>query len=88
MLTINQAKRPVTATATNITPIHSQSASPINPAQRSDDNEDNEEFQLLSMVSSIKNCVSLESETDKHLKLVVKTTIPDIEKVRNNFKGS
>lgn len=81
LLTINSMKK--------LTPQTTQSqssagSSPINAA-RSDDDED--EFQLMSVVSSIRCCVSLESETDKNLKLVVKSNIPDIEKVQNNLKG-
>ena len=52
---------------------------------RNDDFE--EEFQLPAVVSGIRNCVSLECETDKNLKIVVKAQVPDMEKTRNNLKG-
>lgn len=83
LLTINALKKPSVNTPTTT---HSQSSTGSSPiAARSDDDED--EFQLSSVVSSIRNCVSLESETDKNLKLVVKSSIPDIEKIQNNIKG-
>lgn len=81
LLFINALKKPHTP------PTLSQSStgsSPINAA-RSDDDED--EFQLTGVVTCIRNCVSLESETDKNLKLVVKSSIPEIEKIQNNLKG-
>lgn len=62
----------------------SAGSSPI--TARSDDDED--EFQLPNVVNNIRNCVTLEAETDKNLKLVVKTNIPDVEKIRSNLKGS
>lgn len=62
----------------------SLSTSPL-IAQRSDDPED--DFQLSGVVMGIRNCVSLESETDKNLKIVVKTQVPDMEKTLNNLKG-
>lgn len=46
-----------------------------------------EEFQLSTVVGSIRSCVSLESETDKNLKIVVKTSVPEMEKTRSNLKG-
>lgn len=52
---------------------------------RSDEVE--EEFQLSLVVNSIRSCVALESETDKNLKVVVKTVVPDMEKTRSNLKG-
>lgn len=81
LLTINSMKKLTPQTTLSQS---SAGSSPINAA-RSDDDED--EFQLMSVVSSIRCCVSLESETDKNLKLVVKSNIPDIEKVQNNLKG-
>lgn len=87
LLFINSLKKPSSSSSINTPPALSQSStgsSPINAA-RSDDDED--EFQLTGVVTSIRNCVSLESETDKNLKLVVKSTIPEIEKIQNNLKG-
>jgi len=63
-----------------------RSLSPI-IAQHQRVEEFEEEFQLSSVVSSVRNCVSLESETDKTLKIVVKTNVPDMEKTRSNLKG-
>ena len=82
LLLINQVKKPLfTPSATT-----SYTASPVSsPTHRSDDNED--EFQLQSLISNIKSCVSLEIETDKNLKHVIKASVPDIEKVRNSLKG-
>lgn len=82
LLSINQVKKPINSATTSYT------ASPVsspNTTNRSDDYED--EFQLQTLISSIRNCVALESETDKTLTSVVKTPAPDIEKVRNNLKG-
>ncbi|CAG9797269.1 unnamed protein product [Chironomus riparius] len=81
LLLINQVKKPLfTPSATT-----SYTASPVSsPTHRSDDNED--EFQLQSLISNIKSCVSLETETDKNLKHVIKASVPDIEKVRNSLK--
>lgn len=87
LLAINQVKKPSTSASTSITASPS-SSSPIRLAtqhQRSDDFD--EEFQLTSVVANIRSVVSLESETDKNLKVVVKTSIPDIETVKNNLKG-
>lgn len=85
LLAINPAKK--TPSSTSITTV--RSLSPIVPHQtqppKIDDFED--EFQLSAVVSSIKNCVALESETDKNLKVVVKTHVPDMEKTRSNLKG-
>lgn len=72
-----------TSVLSNTQPFSSAGSSPI--TTRSDDDE--EEFQLPSVITNIRNCVSLEAETDKNLKLVVKTTIPDVEKIRSNLKG-
>lgn len=84
LLAINPAKKTASiTTARTLSPIvpHQQALT-----QRIDDFE--EEFQLSTVVSSIKNCVSLESETDKNLKVVVKTHVPDMEKTRSNLKGN
>lgn len=65
---------------------HSQSSAGSSPiTARSDDDED--EFQLSSVVGNIRNCVALEAETDKNLKVVVKANIPEIEKIKSNLKG-
>jgi hypothetical protein len=61
----------------------SAGSSPI--TARSDDDED--EFQLSNVVTNIRNCVKLETETDKNLKLVVKANIPEVEKIKSNLKG-
>lgn len=79
LLAINQVKKPTASAAT------SYSASPVSSPNRSDDYED--EFQLQSLISNIRSCVSLESETDKSLKSVVKAGVPDIEQVRSSLKG-
>lgn len=80
LLAINTSKKISTSVAL------SRSMSPlVSKHQRSDELED--EFQLSMVVSSIRNCVSLESETDKNLKVVVKTHVPDLEKTRSNLKG-
>lgn len=84
LLIINALKKSSTNTPTTTHSQSSTGSSPIN-AGRSDDDED--EFQLSAVVSSIRNCVSLESETDKNLKLVVKSSIPDIDKIQSNIKG-
>lgn len=68
---------------TNFNSHSSTGSSPI--TARSDDDE--EEFLLPNVVSNIRNCVTLEAETDKNLKLVVKANIPDMEKIRSNLKG-
>jgi CID domain len=86
LLAINSAKK--SSSSTSITPASSvRSLSPIVVVnqQRNDDFE--EEFQLSAVVTGIRNCVSLESETDKNLKIVMKAQVPDIEKTRNNLKG-
>lgn len=81
LLAINPSKKALTI---SITPISSvRSLSPINQA-----NDFEEEFQLSTVVIGIRNCVLLESETDKSLKIVVKTHVPDMEKTRSNLKGS
>lgn len=84
LLAINPAKKTSSASITTV-----RSMSPINSSHqhhhKADDIE--EEFQLSAVVSSIRSCVSLESETDKNLKIVVKTNVPDIEKTRSNLKG-
>lgn len=83
LLTINALKKPNINTPPTT---HSQSSTGSSPiAPRSDEDED--EFQLTTVVSNIRSCVALESETDKNLKLVVKSNIPDIEKIQNNLKG-
>lgn len=83
LLAINSAKK----TSTSITPTL-RSVTPVathHQPLRSDDAED--EFQLAVVVGNIRNCVALESETDKNLKVVVKTHVPDMEKTRSNLKG-
>ncbi len=65
---------------------HSSSAGSSPIVERSD--EDEEEFQLSNVISNIRSCVTLEAETDKNLKLVVKANSPDIEKIRSNLKGN
>lgn len=83
LLAINTAKKPPSASSSAAV---SRSMSPlVSKHQRSDELED--EFQLTMVVSSIRDCVSLESETDKNLKVVVKTHVPDLEKTRSNLKG-
>ena len=80
LLAINPSKKALTV---SITPIASvRSISPINQP-----NELEEEFQLSTVVIGIRNCVLLENETDKNLKIVVKTHVPDMEKTRSNLKG-
>jgi len=60
--------------------------SPIVTQTRSEEFDD--EFQLLTVVSNIKNCVALENETDKNLKIVkTQTQTPDIERTKAQFKG-
>jgi CID domain len=82
LLAINPAKK----TPSNASVSSTRSHSPVAPQQtRTEDFE--EEFQLTGVVSNIRNCVSLESETDKNLKIVVKTNVPDMEKTRTNLKG-
>lgn len=84
LLAINPAKKASSSTSITTT----RSLSPLvssHQQQKSDDFE--EEFQLSAVVSGIRNCVSLESETDKNLKVVVKTNVPDMEKTRSNLKG-
>lgn len=81
LLAINTAKKPSVSSSAAV----SRSLSPFVPKQQKPDEED--EFQLSMVVSSIRNCVSLESETDKNLKIVVKTHVPDLEKTRSNLKG-
>jgi hypothetical protein len=83
LLAINPAKK---LSVTSITSATSRSPNHHQTQQsRNDDMED--EFQLSAVVSSIRNCVSLEEETDKNLKIVVKTHVPDMEKTRSNLKG-
>lgn len=81
------AINPVKKTSTTITP-SLRAATPVvthHQPLKTDDIED--EFQLGVVVGNIRNCVSLESETDKNLKIVVKTNVPDMEKTRSNLKG-
>jgi hypothetical protein len=88
LLSINNAPKNKKSIDSCTPPIATQSSagsSPIN-AERSDEDED--EFQLSNVVTSIRNCVTLEEETDKNLKLVVKANLPDIEKIQNNLKGT
>lgn len=83
LLAINPVKK---APSTSITPaIRSLTPVAVHPQLRVDDVED--EFQLSAVVTSIRSCVSLESETDKNLKIVIKTNVPDMEKTRSNLKG-
>jgi hypothetical protein len=42
---------------------------------------------VSSVINGIRNVVELEDETNKHLTVVVKTPVPDLEKIRNNLKG-
>lgn len=84
LLAINPGKK-----STSITPASSvRSLSPIITSHQPPKIDDfEEEFQLSSVVSGIRSCVSLESETDKNLKIVVKAQVPDMEKTRHNLKG-
>lgn len=78
LLAINPA---IKKAQTNPTP--TKSASPV-IAQWTEDFD--EEFQLSTVITNIRNCVTLESDTDKNLKIVVKTTVPDMEKTKANLK--
>lgn len=82
LLAINSGKKP----SSSKTAVFTKSLAAPLQQQRAEDFED--EFQLPAVVTSIRNCVALESETDKHLKVVVKTLVPDMEKTRSNLKGS
>lgn len=82
LLAINSGKKASVASSIS----SARSMSPI-IAQHQRVEEYEEEFQLSTVVSSVRNCVSLESETDKTLKIVVKTNVPDMEKTRSNLKG-
>jgi CID domain len=82
LLAINPAKK----TPSNVSVSSTRSHSPVAPQQTRTE-EFEEEFQLSGVVSNIRNCVALESETDKNLKIVIKTNVPDMEKTRNNLKG-
>lgn len=82
LLAINSVKK--TSTMSSIPTVRS---TPIVVHQQPKSDELEEEFQLSAVVSSIRNCISLESETDKNLKVVVKTVVPDMEKTRSNLKG-
>lgn len=73
---------------------NSSGSSPVNSTSSSRNNltavlldDFDDELQLTSTVASIRNCVELENETNKHLKAAVKTAVPDLEKIRNNLKG-
>lgn len=83
LLAINPAKKTPSNTSVSSTRSHSPIAQ---PQPRIDEFE--EEFQLTGVVLGIRNCVSLESETDKNLKIVVKTNVPEMQKTRSNLKGS
>lgn len=85
LLAINTTKKQPAAPAA-VVPAASISPDLAQQHPRSDDLED--EFQLNVVVTGIRNCVTLESETDKNFKIVVKTNVPDMEKTRNNLKGS
>lgn len=84
LLAINSGKKVSTSAA-----VSKRSTTPVaaHPKIQSRTDDADEEFQLMTVVSGIRNCVSLESETDANLKIVVKTPVPDLEKVRVNLKG-
>lgn len=85
LLAISSVKKVSAATAT----VSKRSTTPVaaHPKIQSRVEDVDEEFQLSTVVLSVRNCVSLESETDSNLKIVVKTPVPDLEKVRVNLKG-
>ena len=84
LLAINSVKKTSSASITS----SARSLSPVVSSHQPQKSEElEEEFQLSVVVSGIRNCVSLESETDKNLKVVVKTSVPDMEKTRSNLKG-
>lgn len=87
LLLINSKQPASQSSASNLlSNSQSQSSTGSSPiTARSDDDE--EEFQLPNVVTNIRNCVKLEAETDKSLKLVVKANIPDVDKIRSNLKG-
>ncbi|KAG5675277.1 hypothetical protein PVAND_005191 [Polypedilum vanderplanki] len=84
LLSINHAKKPTSSASTSITASPTSSSPHRMSQSRCDDYED--EFQLSSVVSSIRNCVALESATDKTLKDAIKVNVPDVEKFRNSLK--
>lgn len=85
LLAINSGKKVTSASTTT----SKRSTTPVaaHPKIQSRIEDADEEFQLSTVVSSVRNCVSLEGETDANLKIVVKTPVPDLEKVRVNLKG-
>lgn len=84
LLAINAGKKQ-SSTPSSIASVRSTTPVAAHPQHRADEFE--EEFQLSAVVSGIRSCVSLESETDKNLKIVVKTNAPDMEKTRSVLKG-
>lgn len=57
----------------------------INPAKKPQPNETDDE-QVATTITSIKNCIKLEKETDRSFKMLPKTTLGDKETI-NNLKG-
>lgn len=86
LLSINTVKKSYLAS-------NSSGSSPVNSTSSKQNLNTNledfdEDFQVSSVVSGIRGCVDLENETNKHLTVVVKTFVPDVEKIRNNLKGN